>query len=92
MDSWYAPALGCVLLKEQFVKLKEDGTNIGSVLREAVQITTGEPSAELFEIPGWQERSPKGVMEELQRKFSLHSFNTEAASKMDNAYSLQQSR
>ncbi len=92
VDAWYAPKLGCVLLKQQFVKTREDGSSVGTVVKEAVQITIGEPPAELFAIPNYQERPPSAVLEEARRKYSLPPVNPKMTAEIDKVYSLRQSK
>lgn len=57
---WRAPSLNCDILKEdrRVVNQREEAT--GRVTRVTTKLVIGEPAAEFFEIPEFQERSPLG--------------------------------
>lgn len=94
IDSWWAPDLGCVLLKETVSRPHADGTSRLFLTREAVAVTFGEPDPALFEIPDWPESTPSQVFERYRQKFNLpdtEDLGRVKASK-DRAYWAQQTK
>lgn len=94
IDSWWAPDLGCVLLKETVSRPQADGTSRLFLTREAVAVTFGEPDPALFEVPNWPESTPSQVFERYRQKFNLpdtEELRRIKASK-DRAYWAQQTR
>jgi hypothetical protein len=69
-ESWRAPSLGCVPLKET-VWIGPDAANLRvASTREALTVTLGEPPAELFAIPSnYVELSPSQRSAEFSRRF-----------------------
>ena len=59
-----APALGCVLLKQESDLLSADGTLVSRKLTEATAVTRGEPDAATFVVPEqYREAPPSEVYE-----------------------------
>jgi hypothetical protein len=91
VQSWYAPDLGCILLKDVLKKVNVDGTVSILFQKEATQITFGEPDPSLFVVPSWTERSPSEVSAEVKRRFGVTE-STMVKDARDRAYHAQQVR
>lgn len=67
---WRAPALGNVILRDEWAFKKDDGS-IGSITDKiALDIKPGEPAASLFEIPpNYRELLPSQLADETKLKY-----------------------
>lgn len=64
ITDYRAPALGCVLLKQESDLLSADGTLVSRKLTEATAVTRGEPDAATFVVPEqYREAPPSEVYE-----------------------------
>jgi hypothetical protein len=73
VTKWLALDLNCVSLREHYVK--DDGSELVQVNREAISVQVGEPPAEYFDIPAnYRERGPADIDSEMQKKFGRHVF------------------
>jgi hypothetical protein len=70
---WLAVDLNCISLRDRYVK--DDGSELVQVNREAISVQVGEPPAEYFDVPAnYQERGPADIDSEMQKKFGRHVF------------------
>jgi hypothetical protein len=68
---WLALDLNCISLRDRYVK--DDGSEVVQVNREAIYVQVGEPRADYFDIPAnYQERGPADIDSEMQKKFGRH--------------------
>ncbi|MFN7924012.1 MAG: hypothetical protein U0Q16_28175 [Bryobacteraceae bacterium] len=67
---WRAPSLDCAEVKSVH-EITDPATGVmkSRSERAAISIQLGEPPAELFDVPKWQERGPISAEEEYFRKF-----------------------
>ncbi len=87
VESWYAPDLGCLLMRETVQRVTSEGKSYLALSKEAVTVVAGEPDAQLFEIPAWAERSPSGVAQELSRRLGKDiGQNSHGWAEKDKAY------
>jgi hypothetical protein len=70
-ERWLAPALDCFPLKTVYSHGKSEPNSYAVVnVREALQVTVGEPAPSLFEKPpGYEERSPSDRRREYYNRY-----------------------
>jgi hypothetical protein len=89
-ESWVAPALGCLRLRQSVTVQNGSGT-LHRTEREVLFLVEGEPPASLFRVPAeYTERSPSEVMAEQRRRSAGAGCITAAcqsgAEKLDEVY------
>jgi len=68
-ERWLAPSLGCIVLSETASLVDNEGT-LSTQAVEAISLSLGSPSADLFSIPSdFVERSPSQVAAERARLY-----------------------
>jgi len=87
LEAWEAPALDCFQLSEYWT-MTSNGQLTDRIVREAVAIAEGGPSAASFEPPpGYTERAPSEVSAEHARRFGGQpAFSEPSATELDKAY------
>lgn len=87
-ETWEAPSLDCLALKDVWRAAGENGAaSIRTRVIEATNVVEGDPSTSLFQIPaGYQERSPSQVLE-LQGSIA-NRFHRPTEAILDKAYQL----
>jgi len=89
IETWMAPALGCFPLREEYTYPAATlGGGALRVVKQAVFVIPGEPSASLYEIPStYTERSPGEVNAEFERRFpGRHAFPEKTVRILDQRY------
>ncbi len=71
LESWIAPELGCVPLREKFTMWDANGIAQTVFEKEALEIRLGEPDSRLFDVPAWPERTPSQVNELVHQKLNI---------------------
>jgi hypothetical protein len=68
IDRWFAPSLGCLLLKEHKQFLSNTGQLLGINSLRAEDVVLGEPAPELFEVsPEAREAPPSAAIQALHQ-------------------------
>lgn len=62
LQSWYAPDLGCMLLREVLSAAEPGKPGVPLAMRELSSITYGEPDSKLFDPPLYTDRRPSEMM------------------------------
>jgi hypothetical protein len=71
---WLAIDLNCISLRERYIK--DDGSELVHVNRDAISVQVGEPPAAYFDIPAnYVERGPADIDSEMQKKTGQHVFD-----------------
>jgi hypothetical protein len=88
VTKWLAIDLNCISLRDRYVK--DDGSELVHVNRDAISVQVGEPPAEYFDIPvNYVERGPADIDSEMQKKTGQHVFgggDPTALQKLQQAY------
>ncbi len=89
---WLAPSLGCFPLKEVY-DIAAEGGGRWKTVRQALFVIPGEPSADLFNIPGnYTERSPSELNAEFKRRYpGQHAFPDVTAQRLESLYETNRS-
>jgi hypothetical protein len=71
VTKWLAVDLNCIPLRERYVK--DDGSELVHVNRDAISVQVGEPPTAYFDIPTtYMERGPADIDSERQKKTGRH--------------------
>ena len=85
-ERWLAPDFNCTILREHLTITDKEG-KVTQVYREAVSVSPGEPPADFFSIPDYQERGPAEVDSELEANGRGKVFaNRDSADKLQKFY------
>lgn len=91
LETWIAPELGCVVLKQVLKQIDAKGVATPLLVKEAFEVSFGEPDPSLFVLPSWPERSPSQVAAEFARMFGVRG-DPRADEGADRAYYANQVR